>query len=44
MILKKRCPDITRAMNVLNWQPKTMLDTGLDETIKFFRIKLNEKK
>ncbi len=41
---KKRCPDITRAMNVLNWQPKTMLDTGLNETIKFFRNKLNEKK
>lgn len=41
---KKRCPDITRAMNVLNWQPKTMLDTGLNETIKFFRTKLNEKR
>ena len=41
---KKRCPDITRAINVLNWQPKTMLDTGLDETIKFFRTKLNGKK
>ena len=41
---KRRCPDITRAINVLNWQPKTMLDTGLDETIKFFRTKLNGKK
>jgi nucleoside-diphosphate-sugar epimerase len=39
---RQRCPDITRAMNVLGWQPETMLDSGLDETIKFFRTKINE--
>jgi nucleoside-diphosphate-sugar epimerase len=39
---RRRCPDITRARNVLGWQPITMLDSGLEETIKFFRNKINE--
>lgn len=32
----ERCPDIRIAKDILNWQPKTMLDAGLDETIHFF--------
>ena len=39
---RKRCPDITRAMNILGWKPKTVLDSGLDETIKFFHTKIDE--
>ena len=39
---KQRCPDISQAMTVLKWQPRTMLDSGLDKTIKFFRSKINE--
>ena len=38
----QRCPDIRIAKDILNWQPKTMLDAGLDETINFFRSKLAE--
>ena len=39
---RQRCPDIKIAKDILNWQPKTMLDAGLDETIHFFRSKLTE--
>jgi UDP-glucuronate decarboxylase len=34
---KKRRPDITLAKEKLNWEPKTTLDVGLKETIKYFR-------
>ena len=33
---KVRCPDITRAKNLLNWKPKISLEGGLKETITFF--------
>ena len=33
---KQRCPDITKAKNILNWQPSIMLDEGLDKTIAYF--------
>ncbi len=39
---RQRCPDISKAMDVLDWQPKIMLDSGLDETINFFKSKLKE--
>lgn len=32
----KRKPDITKATKILNWEPKIMLDEGLDKTIKYF--------
>lgn len=32
-----RQPDITRAKKVLNWEPKVDLETGLQNTIKYFR-------
>ncbi len=41
---QQRCPDISKAMDLLDWQPKIMLDSGLDETINFFRSKLTEIK
>lgn len=34
---KKRCPDITKAKNLLNWQPKIDLEEGLKKTIEYFK-------
>lgn len=33
----RRCPDITKAREILNWEPKTDLDTGLTSTIEYFQ-------
>lgn len=33
----RRCPDITRARTLLNWEPKTPLREGLVQTIDWFR-------
>src|SRR5262245_41930025 len=32
-----RCPDITRAKNILGWQPEVSIDQGLALTIDYFR-------
>jgi len=32
----QRCPDISRARQVLDWEPKVGLDEGLDKTIAYF--------
>jgi UDP-glucuronate decarboxylase len=37
---KQRKPDITRAINWLNWEPTVSLDRGLDSTIAEFRQRL----
>ena len=34
----KRKPDIAKAKNVLNWQPKVSLDVGLKKTIDYFKV------
>ena len=34
---KRRCPDISLAMNVLKWNPKVDLEVGLEKTIQYFR-------
>ncbi|MDG3042764.1 UDP-glucuronic acid decarboxylase family protein [Roseicyclus marinus] len=34
---RQRCPDLSLARKVLNWQPKVSLDQGLDLTIPWFR-------
>ena len=34
---KQRNPDITKAKEILNWEPKFDLDLGLDLTIKYFQ-------
>jgi UDP-glucuronate decarboxylase len=34
---RQRQPDISRARKLLGWEPKVMLDEGLDRTIEFFR-------
>ncbi len=36
---KKRKPDITRAKQLLKWQPRVNLETGLKKTISWFRMK-----
>ena len=33
---KKRCPDITKAKRLLNWEPKVGLEEGLIKTIEYF--------
>ncbi len=33
----RRCPDITKARTLLDWEPKVDLEDGLKETIKYFR-------
>ncbi len=37
---KQRCPDITKAKKILNWEPKISLDEGLENTIQYFKNKL----
>ncbi len=34
---KQRKPDITKAKEILNWEPKFDLDNGLDSTIEYFK-------
>jgi len=36
----RRQPDISRARALLNWSPKVSLETGLTNTIEYFRTKL----
>ena len=33
----QRCPDITKAKTVLDWQPKVSLEDGLKETVAYFK-------
>lgn len=35
---KKRCPDITKAKKLLNWEPKVGLEEGLLKTINYFKF------
>jgi len=37
-----RKPDISRAKQLLNWEPKVSLREGLKKTIDWFRIKVLE--
>lgn len=37
---KQRKPDISKARNILNWEPKTDIDQGLENTIKYFKTKV----
>jgi len=41
---KVRRPDISRAKEVLGWEPKVPLEEGLKETIRYFRKLLQEGK
>ncbi len=37
---KQRRPDITKAKKLLGWEPKVNLETGLKQTIEYFRDKV----
>ncbi|MFH0771036.1 MAG: UDP-glucuronic acid decarboxylase family protein [Candidatus Omnitrophota bacterium] len=37
---KVRCPDITKAKTLLDWQPGIPLEKGLKETVKYFKSKV----
>jgi dTDP-glucose 4,6-dehydratase len=37
----RRCPDITRARQLLDWEPKVGLAEGLDRTIRYFKKLVN---
>jgi hypothetical protein len=39
----QRCPDISQAKRLLDWQPHTQLDTGLMRTIAYFDLLLTER-
>jgi nucleoside-diphosphate-sugar epimerase len=34
---RKRCPDISKARELLHWEPKVPLEDGLTQTIDYFR-------
>ena len=38
---KQRCPDISLAKSLLDWQPRVVLDEGLGKTIAYFRKLMN---
>ncbi len=37
---KQRCPDITRARELLGWEPRVLLREGLARTVDYFRQKM----
>lgn len=37
---KRRCPNLTRAKEILDWQPTTQFESGLEKTIDYFRKRL----
>ena len=37
---KRRCPDITRAKEVLNWEPHVPAPEGLKRTLEWFARRL----
>ena len=41
---KLRCPDITRAKALLNWEPQISLDEGLARTVAFFSAQLKRER
>jgi nucleoside-diphosphate-sugar epimerase len=38
---KRRCPDISKARQLLDWHPKVSLDEGLAKTVRYFEHILN---
>jgi len=37
---QRRQPDITRARNILGWEPKVSLEEGIKRTVPYFRQKM----
>ena len=40
---RQRCPDISRARELLDWHPRVPLKTGLERTIAYFDELLGER-
>ena len=40
---RRRCPDITKARNLLKWEPRVDLRTGLEQTVQYYRGQLAER-
>jgi dTDP-glucose 4,6-dehydratase len=40
---KQRCPDITKARQLLQWEPKVDLETGLRKSLDYFRKAVAEE-
>ena len=40
---KQRCPDITKARHLLGWEPKIDLETGLRQSLDYFKKALAEE-
>jgi dTDP-glucose 4,6-dehydratase len=40
---KQRCPDITKARQLLQWEPKIDLETGLRKSLDYFRKAVAEE-
>ncbi|HID21855.1 MAG TPA: SDR family oxidoreductase [Planctomycetaceae bacterium] len=38
---KRRCPDISLARRVLNWEPRVELEAGLEKTVEYYRSRLD---
>jgi len=39
---KRRCPELSKARHLLNWEPKVGLEEGLRITVEFFREQLSQ--
>lgn len=40
---KQRCPDITKAKTILNWEPRVSLQEGLGKTVEYYRQLMNQE-
>jgi UDP-glucuronate decarboxylase len=40
---QQRQPDITKARNLINWEPHTALEDGLAKTINYFEVLLRDQ-
>ncbi len=39
----RRCPDITRARHILQWEPRVSLEQGLAQTVEWFRELMSQQ-
>lgn len=40
---RQRCPDITKARNMLKWEPRVPLQEGLGKTVEYYRQLMNQE-
>jgi nucleoside-diphosphate-sugar epimerase len=40
---KQRCPDITKARQLLGWEPRIDLETGLRKSLDYFQTALTQE-